>query len=202
MLETVRKASSSIGLFIYLLQGISVSMAQPLPTVGTPAESVLGAQAVLGDIQLFLIGDRTYQLREVSVDELGQPQRFNASQQGLAIASGSRSLTVNFSAPNTSLSPVLTRRIDRVWRVTAPVDQSISSPPVRAQWDSLSQLMTASDGGTGLSVSLTILVQGQGVDQETGLAYWEGGVRLQIPVEQLRGETRYSGRLLIFMENL
>ncbi len=187
-----------------LLVGSTGAIAQSLNTQPTPAQSVLGLSAQQVDVRLDLIGGTQYRLTQVSIHDLGlaSQQRLTQSPGEVVASVTGNGLSASFSLPVQPLAPVITRNIGRVWRVSSPADQPVGFPPVSIRWDDDKQSMSASDGGNRLPVRLEPVVQDHGFDQETGMEYWEGGVNLQIPVDQLRGDVRYSGRLLIFMENL
>lgn len=200
----LRNLIGQVVLLLALLPLSLAGIAQPLPSLNTPAQNALGLEQTIGDVQLRLIGEHNYQLLPIGINELNietQQRSSDTSATGIAVVQGNQ-LTVNFTFPDNSPPPAfLSRRIERIWRVTAQPDQTLSYPPVNIQWDGTDQSMTASDGGRSLPVTLVPFVQDEGIEESTGLHYWEGGVQLQVPTEQLRGEVRYSGRLLIFMES-
>lgn len=190
-------------LLFSLLVCSASAIAQPQSAQPTPAQSVLGLSAQQVDIRLDLIGETQYQLTEVSIHDLGlaSQQRLTQLPQNAVASVAGNGLSASFSFPAQRLAPVITRNIGRIWRVTSRPDQSVGFPPVSIRWDDDNQAMSASDGGRRLPVRLEPVVLDHGFDQDTGMEYWEGGVNLQIPVDQLRGDVRYSGRLLIFMES-
>jgi hypothetical protein len=130
------------------------------------------------------------------------PSLSAGSANATAIALGPARLGANYVMPSPAINPVVTRELNRIWRLTVPAGNSSRSQvtatveSMRGEPGRLSLL-----GHEEISIPVVVLERAASVRlDESGSRILEGSVVLQITSASLQHAGQYTGRLVLRTE--